>query len=217
MVKTGIAKRFGALADDAANKAISAGLQVKLPSDVQMDVVQNLTAAIADGDPGAFTRFFETRFTRMLSEARRASGRDESFCLDVVQDAMMRVIRSIRPMHTEADLHRWLRAVVQSCAYDRLRSESRRHRREGHAGPAAATSQTTRSQLAWLEEQLRTLDDHQLDLLLMRHRFGWTLQQIGAAVGMKPGAVDGRLRRIVQMLRRRAQRSSADLREPDHE
>jgi len=45
-------------------------------------------------------------------------------------------------------------------------------------------------------------------MLLMRHRFGWTLQQIGAALGIKPGAVDGRLRRLVGGLRRRAQEES---------
>ena len=32
----------------------------------------------------------------------------------------------------------------------------------------------------------------------MRHRFGWTLEQIGAAVGLSPGAVDGpRMDRVI--------------------
>ncbi len=37
----------------------------------------------------------------------------------------------------------------------------------------------------------------------MRHRFGWTLQDIGRALGLSPGAVDGRLRRLVRTLRKR--------------
>ena len=49
------------------------------------------------------------------------------------------------------------------------------------------------------------MNDAQVRLLTMRYRFGWTLQRIGAAVGLKPGAVDGRLARLVAALRRRAQ------------
>ena len=68
--------------------------------------------------------------------ARQATGRDESFCLDVVQDAMMRVIRSMSEMQTEEDVTRWLRAVVMNCAYDLLRKERRRRIRENAAAPA---------------------------------------------------------------------------------
>jgi len=121
-------------------------------------------------------------------------------------------------MATEADLRRWLRAVVLSCAYDRLRSEARRRRREAEAaaGRRKARQQETpdrdelRRRLQWLEQQLRTCDDASVQMLLMRHRFGWTLRQIGAALGVKPGAVDGRLRRLVGTLRREAQEEFDD-------
>ena len=39
----------------------------------------------------------------------------------------------------------------------------------------------------------------------MRHRFGWTLAKIGQTLGLGPGAVDARLRRLSKMLRRKAQ------------
>jgi RNA polymerase sigma factor (sigma-70 family) len=147
-----------------------------------------------------------------------ASGDTEAFCLDVVQDAMLRIIRRMKPMATERDLSRWLRAVVQSCAYDRLRGESRRRRREAEAaagrrepGTRTATDRgDLRERLQWLEQQLRTCDDASVRLLLMRHRFGWTLQQIGVALGIKPGAVDGRLRRLVGGLRRTAREEFDD-------
>jgi RNA polymerase sigma factor (sigma-70 family) len=119
-------------------------------------------------------------------------------------------------MATEDDLRRWLRAVVQSCAYDRLRSESRRRRREAVALQRDADTRLARDhgdlrqRLQWLEQQLRTCDDVSVRMLLMRHRFGWTLQQIGAALGIKPGAVDGRLRRLVGGLRRTAQEDFDD-------
>ena len=178
--------------------------------------VKALTTAIASGDTEAFARFYRAWFDAMYADAVRATGRDEAFCLDVVQDAMLRIIRRMKPMATEGDLRRWLRAVVQSCAYDRLRGESRRRRREAAALPRDPGTRTVtghgdlRRRLQWLELQLRTCDDASVRMLLMRHRFGWTLQQIGVALGIKPGAVDGRLRRLVGGLRRTAQEEFDD-------
>ena len=170
------------------------------------DSIRQLTRAIASGDTEAFARFYRRWFDRMYAEANRVTGRDESFCLDVVHDGMMRVIRSLGPMDNEAVLWGWLRAVIRSCAFDRLRREMRRRRREqagaGIALPAAPDDLEER--LAWLREELAQLDEREAALLTMRHRFGWTLRQVAGAAGLNPGAADGRLRRTLQTLRRRA-------------
>ena len=169
------------------------------------NTIGKLTAAIASGDTEAFGRFYETWFDFMYAQARRATGRDEATCLDIVQDAMMKVIHSIRPFDEEARFRPWLRAVVINCAYDRLRSESRRIARE----QTASTNKTEtdieelEDRLAWLRGELASMDEHSTRLIIMRHRFGWTLQQIGAAVGLSPGAVDGRLRRTLSTLRKK--------------
>jgi RNA polymerase sigma factor (sigma-70 family) len=180
--------------------------------------VETLTTAIASGDTEAFARFYHAWFDVMYADAARATRRDESFCLDVVQDAMLRIIRRMKPLATEDDLRRWLRTVVQSCAYDRLRAEFRRRRREAEAaagrrestGPTAGHPDELSRHLQWLEQQLRSRDDASVRMLLMRHRFGWTLQQIGAALGVKPGTIDGRLRRLVRGLRRQAKEELDD-------
>ncbi len=168
--------------------------------------VRSLTSAIASGDTEAFARYFRQWFDPMQVEARRVCGRDESFCLDVVQDAMMRVIRSLRPMDTEDDLRRWLNAVVYSCAMDRLRREAAATRAERCAQEraAAAPPRDRRERLEWIEERMRGLDDAEQRLLLMRYRFGWTLQRIARALQLKPGTIDGRLRRLLVKLRRLA-------------
>ncbi len=169
--------------------------------------VKEQTSAIASGDTEAFAHLFRERFDDMFAEARRATGRDESFCLDVVQDAMLRVTRSMKAMDTDKRLRAWLRVVVQSCAYDRLRSEARRRRRElatvadKRADP---TDTDLDERLEWLRGELAAMDTHQAHLLLMRYRLGWTLERMGQALGLKPGAVDGRVRRAVSALRRRA-------------
>lgn len=169
--------------------------------------IQELTSAVASGDTEAFATLYRSRFDQMYATARRATGRDESFCLDVVQDAMVRVIRSIKPMDSEQRLRAWLRVVVQSCAYDHLRKEARLRRREqasAEAVDAIAPDDDLAEKLDWLRQELTNLDDRQAQLLVMRYRLGWTLQRIAAALGLSPGAVDGRLGRLTAGLRRRA-------------
>lgn len=173
--------------------------------------IPDLTRRIAAGDPEAFTALYEAWFDWMFGEARRMTGRDESFCLDVIQDAMMRVIRSIKPLPSEPALRSWLRAAVRSCAYDRLRADARRRRRENHAAAQPdAPDRDLHDRLAWLRRELATLDPATSLLVTMRHRFGWTLEQIGSALGLSPGAVDGRLRRAVTALSKRAREASRD-------
>ena len=170
--------------------------------------VGELTAAVASGESEAFACLYRGRFDEMYAEARRATGRDESFCLDVVQDAMIRVIRSMKHLETEQHLRTWLRVVVQSCAYDRLRKEARRRRWEqaaADARQAASGDDDLREKLEWLRCELASLDAPQMRLLTMRYRLGWTLRRIGDALGLKPGAVDGRLGRLTASLRRRAE------------
>ena len=169
--------------------------------------VRELTTAIASGNTEAFTRLFRERFDDMFADARRATGRDESFCLDVVQDAMVKVIRCMKPMDTEKRLRSWLRVVVQSCAYDQLRKEARQRRWERVAAELPRKGSDDNEldrRLEWLRFELADLSHPDTRLLLLRHRLGWTLERIGRTVGLKPGAVDGRVRRLTARLRRRA-------------
>jgi len=176
--------------------------------------LHDLTSAMASGDTEAFARFYRERFDGVFAEARRASGRDEAFCLDVVQDAMIRMIRTIRPVETEERLRAWLRVVVQSCAYDRLRKEIRRRRWETAAAPVmerqSATDDEVGDRVRWLRGELAAMESADARLLVLRYRLGWTLERIGQLVGLKPGAVDGRLARLVTKLRRRAEETSHD-------
>lgn len=171
-----------------------------------------LIRAIASGDIEAFARFYRRWFGPMFIMARRCAGRDESFCLDVVQDSMMRVIRSIRPMNDEVAVERWLHVVVKTCALDMLRRERRRRVREQRSKARSPKLDASSSndalelehRIAWLRDQIARLPSEQAHLLSLRFRFGWTLSQIGRAVGLKPGAVDGRLTRALATLREQA-------------
>src|SRR5689334_17106086 len=76
-----------------------------------------MTSAMAAGDGGAVESFYRRYFDRLYAEARRATRRDESFCLDVVQEAVLRIVRTVRGARSEIQLVAWLRLVVRTTAY----------------------------------------------------------------------------------------------------
>ena len=172
-----------------------------------MNDVRSLTIAIAAGDADAFARFYRSHFDWMYAEARRSTGRDEAFCLDVVQDAMLRLLRSIKPFNSEPQLRAWLRSLVRSCAIDRLRAEARRRWREqafGGEPRVPARVDEASEQLLWLRGALAALPASSAELLLSRYARGLSLREVGAARGLSIGAVDARIRRVLDALRRSA-------------
>lgn len=163
-----------------------------------------LTAAMAAGDAAAVECFYRGYFDALYKEARRATGRDEAFCLDVVQEAVLRVLRSVRRVESEAQLAAWLRLVVRTTAYDLLRGESRRRRREAATVPAnsrASGHDESDAQLEWLRRQIESLDPQLIRIIELRFRDGWRLARIARKLGLSIGTVDGRLRRALKRLR----------------
>jgi RNA polymerase sigma factor (sigma-70 family) len=169
------------------------------------DTVAQLTSAVARGQEPAVEAFYRRFFDLLYAHARQVSRRDESFCLDVVQDAMLRIIRTIRPVATEGQLVAWLKLIVKSVTYDTLRGERRRKGREAARGAVVNQAPPEEPErLAWLREQLLALDPPLVRLIELRFVHGWTLARIAEFLGLSVGTVDGRLRRALDRIRRGA-------------
>lgn len=174
--------------------------------------VHELTAAMAAGEARAVEAFYRQYFDTMYRHACTLTRRDEAFCLDVVQDAVLRVIRTVRPVNSEAQFASWLRLVTQTAAYDLLKAESRRRRREALVAltaDAAGQSPETpfdEEQFARLREQIASMDPRLARMIELRYEGGWTLARIAEAMGLSIGTVDGRLRRALRDLRTRGGR-----------
>jgi RNA polymerase sigma factor (sigma-70 family) len=182
------------------------------------DETEQLTAAMSRGDRRAVAAFYERYFDRLVRCARGATrlarrADAEDLCLDVVHDAVLRVVRTIRPVTGgEGQLVAWLNVVVKSAAYDRLRQEQRRsHREQRHVGPPEGDSTHVGNgaelaeQLAWLREELGRLDPKLVELIELRYSRGWTLHAIAERLGISTGAVDGRIRRALEAMRLRGE------------
>jgi RNA polymerase sigma factor (sigma-70 family) len=168
--------------------------------------IAQLSAAMAAGDSAAVDAFYREYFDWMYGQARRITGRDESFCLDVVQDAVLRVIRTVRGVDSEVRFRSWLRLVVQTTAFDLLRNERRRKNREAMAGVADVGMEADALQLDWLAGEISRLDPEMVRIIELRFEQRWTLRRIGERLGMSVGVVDGRLRRALANLRLSAER-----------
>jgi len=164
-----------------------------------------LTGRIARGDEAAFARFYELWFDRLLAMARAMSRRDEAFCLDAVQDCMLKVVHRMPRLHDEAAVAAWLARALLRVVVDRLRAEARRARREGAAGArlaeAATAAEPDDEQRAWLRDRLAELPERDRALLCARFADGLTLDATGRALGMSGDAAHGRIRRLLLRLK----------------
>ena len=156
--------------------------------------------------------FYRRDFDAMFRYARRLTGRDESFCLDIVQDATLKIVRSVRPMPAWRDFARWQRRVVRSVAIDLLRRESTRSKHEGGAfeagpDPGPAERADLAERIEQLDRRLRSLSASERALVRGRFFEGLGLAELGRRVGLGAGAVHGRLGRL---LKRLGQREAGD-------
>lgn len=176
------------------------------------DWVRRTTSAVAKGDRAALAVLYEAWFGRSYGLARSITGRDESFCLDVVQEAMLRVIRSLPALGTRKQLEAWMTRTVHTAALDLLRRESRRLRREASRGSDEAWTQAgvTNDALAWVLARLEELPAEDRSLLRLRISRGRTLEASGAAAGITGNAAHGRVRRVLARLRRLAKEEDHD-------
>jgi len=174
-------------------------------------------AALHSGDGEAFARVYRAKFGFTLAAARASTRLDEPACLDIVQDAWTRFVRSPPRCEDEARLDAWLRLAVLSAARDAIRRDRRRRARERAAqdgrpppDPVGVRDSDADERLAWIADELDSLDRETRAMLGLRFRTSMTLAQLGALFDAAPGATHGRIGRALAQLRARAQEAFRD-------
>ena len=145
----------------------------------------------------------------MYQDERRLTGRDESTCLDLVQEAMLKAIRAIKPIGDYPHLRNWCGAW--SKAWRTIGCDGKdggvanRWRWSTNRRSPWCTSRRPRPAGVDRGTNARAARNLQ-QLFALRYRLGWTLEQIARRFGWKTGAVDGKLRRAIEQLRIKAER-----------
>jgi RNA polymerase sigma factor (sigma-70 family) len=104
---------------------------------------------------------------------------------------------------------------VRTTAYDLLKSENRRRRREaavavGVDAAVVTTGESDEERIAWLGEQIGRMDPALARAIDLRYSRGWTLTRVASALGLSIGSVDRRLRRALRTLRSMAAEVEVD-------
>jgi len=173
-----------------------------------------LSRGIARGDHAALDEFYRAWFDRAFAAARSLSRRDEAFCLDVVQEAMLRVIKSLPPLSGAAALEAWMHTAIRSSTIDALRAEARRVAREIRAAGmkrARPIAQRAGQRASHAEEHeintllatLAELDPVSQDLLRLRFERDKSLEATAHAKGITAAAAHGKIRRILAWMKER--------------
>jgi RNA polymerase sigma-70 factor (ECF subfamily) len=176
-----------------------------------MDDWSEISRRMAAGDSDAFAQVYEACYEQVLKGAQRYTGGDSDAAKDIVQEVFLKLIRSMRPMRDERQLRGFVRVITKCVALDFLKAERRRSGTlrkfsEGHGVAESAEPLVQLSaRIYWLTEQLQSLSEDQRQLLDWRYRLGWTLESIGSRLGLKSGAIDGRIRRVLQQLKRQSE------------
>ncbi len=180
------------------------------------DGARRLTRAIARGDEAAFCTLHDAWFDRTLALAIRLTRRDEAFCLDVVQEAMLRAARKMPELGSLEQVDAWMGRVVHRAALDRLRGERRRVVREREAaarrndGSAGAFDAELCERIEWVLGEMARMDERERGVLAARFSRGRSVRDVGGEQGLSAGSGHGVLRRAMARLRARAREEFGD-------
>ena len=166
------------------------------------------------GDTEAFRSLVERHSRYLFSVAHRMTG-SAADAEDVVQEAWLKAHRQLGGFEARADVRTWLHRITVNCAIDFIRA--RRHREDAHdpadleQGPFSergADGQVTPLRLAQSGEIRRRVGEalgHLTGLeraaFTLRHMEGMSIDEVGAALGLKASATKHSIFRAVRKMR----------------
>ena len=175
---------------------------------------RTVVAHAQHGDTEAFRSLVERHSRYLFSVAHRMTG-SAADAEDVVQEAWLKAHRQLGGFEARADVRTWLHRITVNCAIDFIRA--RRHREDAHdpadleQGPLSergADGQVTPLRLAQSGEIRRRVGEalgHLTGLeraaFTLRHMEGMSIDEVGAALGLKASATKHSIFRAVRKMR----------------
>jgi RNA polymerase sigma-70 factor (ECF subfamily) len=173
-------------------------------------------AAVAlarDGDSEAFRALVERHSRAVYRVAHRLTG-NAADAEDVVQETFLRAYRQLGRFESRANFGTWIHRIAVNCAIDLIRS--RPHRETGHdvtdlghvlaeAADAGRPSPERLTLSAELQQRVQaalvTLTAMERAAFMLRHVEGQSIEEIGAALGLKANAAKHSIFRAVKKMR----------------
>ncbi|HZO36114.1 MAG TPA: RNA polymerase sigma factor [Solirubrobacteraceae bacterium] len=156
-----------------------------------------LVAALRGGDAGAFDQIHQRYAGELIGYARQVLGGAHHDAEEVVQDAFMRALASLRATERPMALRPWLYAIVRNRALDELRRPHRRRIEDelellplADSGPASDPHEALlrREALAGVVSAINELPPRQRLALVLRELDDRSHDEVAATLGVSRGA-----------------------------
>jgi RNA polymerase sigma-70 factor (ECF subfamily) len=165
------------------------------------------------GDREAFRHLVERHSPALFRLAYRMTG-NEHDAEDVVQEAFIKAYRSLDRFEDRSLVGSWLYRITSNCAFDLLRARQRRERLVQDDEPEDDTVAVFPStdpdpeRLAASADVRRRIDvalarmsARERSAFVLRHFEGWSLEEIGQALGQDTSATKQSVLRAVRKVR----------------
>jgi len=169
-----------------------------------MQTDQDLVARLREDDPSPALRELFRRHGRMVERTVLRQVRDEHLAQDVCQAVFWILLRKAGSLKEPGEIGGWLHRTATLAARNALRMEARRRQ---HEEAARKMTRTTAGKPApeWPEgfdEALARLPDIYREAIVLRFLEGRSLSEIGRSLDLSDKAVDMRVSRGVERLRK---------------
>ncbi len=163
-----------------------------------------LVAAVLRGEADAERMLYDRHVDRLYRLACRMSG-DETLARDFVQDAFVRAFDKLADFRGDSSLATWLHAVTTSVVLNGLKKVKRLHSREASDDELEYVASAQRDAEPDLKVKLaRAIDalpQGYRAVFVMHDVEGYTHEEIGQALGIRPGTSKAQLFRARARLR----------------
>jgi len=167
-----------------------------------------LTTRITAGDEESFAFFYHHFFERLFRYVLVMTRGDEQLSREVLQTAMVKASRYLKPFAEEVVLWSWLRQVAKTAFIDILR----RSQKAPHFVPLEVLKEGDRASIdpsdtdggleTALQDALKLLPVDEQQLLRWTYSEDLSQKEIAASIQSTPKAVESKLARIRHKLRK---------------
>ena len=166
----------------------------------------NLVAAAQKGDAESFSRVCE-QYYRPLVAVAYAQLADRDMAEDAAQEALLAAYRGITRLKKPDRFAGWLTSICRNIATDMVRARARqKHAESADCGPVRSASRRESDTVAVVRELISRLEPGMKEVVYLRYYSRMSYARIAQALGISEEAVNGRLRRARNKIRRQLPR-----------
>lgn len=171
------------------------------PASARHPEVAQLTTQMARGDEDAFRQFYDRYFNRLLGYLLVLTRGHEDSAREALQSTMLRIVKHVKRFDSEQVFWNWLTVLARTALVDQERKRSRYDAALGRFAQEDALGAETHL-LECLRQSVSMLPADELALIEKKYFDEQSVAQIAGALDTTEKAIESRLARIRQKLKK---------------